>query len=349
MATREVLRRQLQSTDTLRSVVQTMKALATVRIGQVRRAVEALDASVATLELGFQVLLREDPDLADVLLPSGSDAWAAVVVRLGPRHVRAVQRAGGALRGRPLRGIAAEHGPPSLLVAGRGCARGCAPRLRGRAGAAAAGQRRRHRGRRWRRWWRRSRPGRRSAAWSGCWSCTTTADVGHRVPGGRAAAAAARPRLAARAARASLADAAPADGRPRRGQHAARAGAAAPGARAGAGVRGVAGGGERRSPGRHGVRRAQRRRAPAQLQHAANLERQNAVTAELLDVQAAYASGRSATTNGVTRRASLGSRVPKVARMQWAPAATAARAPTRLSSRARHEVGSTPSSRAARR
>jgi F-type H+-transporting ATPase subunit gamma len=119
MATREVLRRQLQSTDTLRSVVQTMKALAMVRIGQVRRAVEALEESVATLELGFQVLLREDPALADVLLPSGSDAWAAVVVgsdhgMCGPFNERV-----GRFAADRFEGLSAEHGPPSLLVAGK--------------------------------------------------------------------------------------------------------------------------------------------------------------------------------------------------------------------------------------
>jgi len=79
MATPETLRRRIQSTETLRKVVQTMKALATVRIAQVRRAVVALDESVATLELAFQVLLQRQPELADVLLPRGSDAWGAVL------------------------------------------------------------------------------------------------------------------------------------------------------------------------------------------------------------------------------------------------------------------------------
>ncbi len=119
MATREVLRRQLQSTDTLRSVVQTMKALATVRIGQVRRAVKALDESVVTLELGFQALLSEDPTLADVLLPSGSDAWAAVVVGsdhglAGPFNERVARFAADRFEA-----LAERHGPPSLLLAGR--------------------------------------------------------------------------------------------------------------------------------------------------------------------------------------------------------------------------------------
>ena len=70
MATREVLRRQLRSTETLRSVVGTMKALASVRIGQVRRADRALAMSEATLERGFQALVQRetlsDTERADI-------------------------------------------------------------------------------------------------------------------------------------------------------------------------------------------------------------------------------------------------------------------------------------------
>jgi F-type H+-transporting ATPase subunit gamma len=119
MATREVLRRRVQSTETLRSVVQTMKALATVRIGQVRRAVKALDASAATLELAFQALLQREPELAAFLLPSGSDAWAAVLFGsdhglCGPFNERLARHAQTRLS--PL---AEEHGRPRLMVAGR--------------------------------------------------------------------------------------------------------------------------------------------------------------------------------------------------------------------------------------
>jgi len=119
MATREVLRRRVQSTETLQSVVQTMKALATVRIGQVRRAVKALDASAATLELAFQALLRREPELAAFLLPSDSDAWAAVLFGsdhglCGPFNERLARHADARLA--PL---AEQHGPPRLMVAGR--------------------------------------------------------------------------------------------------------------------------------------------------------------------------------------------------------------------------------------
>jgi F-type H+-transporting ATPase subunit gamma len=79
MATREGLQRALRATETLGSVVQTMKALASVRIVQVRRAVVALDASVANLELAFMGLLRHQPELARARpLPEGAP-WALVV------------------------------------------------------------------------------------------------------------------------------------------------------------------------------------------------------------------------------------------------------------------------------
>ena len=119
MATRDVLRRQLQSTETLRKVVQTMKALATVRIGQVRRAATALDASVATLELAFQALLRTRPDLASYPGPDEDGAWAAIAVGsdhglCGPFNDRLARFA--ALR---FERLARAGGPPRLLVVGR--------------------------------------------------------------------------------------------------------------------------------------------------------------------------------------------------------------------------------------
>jgi len=119
MATRDVLRRQIQSTQTLRSVVQTMKALATVRIGQVRRAATALDASVATLELAFQALLRLRPDLAAFPGPAEDGPWAAIAVGsdhglCGPFNDRLARYAVTRFERR-----ARVAGPPRLLVAGR--------------------------------------------------------------------------------------------------------------------------------------------------------------------------------------------------------------------------------------
>jgi F-type H+-transporting ATPase subunit gamma len=79
MATREGLQRSLRATETLGSVVQTMKALASVRIVQVRRAVVALDAAVANLDLAFMALLRQRPELAQVRPLPTSAAWALAV------------------------------------------------------------------------------------------------------------------------------------------------------------------------------------------------------------------------------------------------------------------------------
>ncbi len=119
MATREVLRRRVRSTEALRSVVRTMKALATVRIGQVRRAVLALDASVATLEFAFQVLLQREPELATDLVPRGDGAWAAVVFGsdhglCGPFNERIARHASALFD--ELGGVDA---PPALMAAGR--------------------------------------------------------------------------------------------------------------------------------------------------------------------------------------------------------------------------------------
>lgn len=79
MVTREGLQRALRATDTLGSVVQTMKALASVRIVQVRRAVVSLDAAVATLELAFVALLRHQPQFARPAALPADAPWALIV------------------------------------------------------------------------------------------------------------------------------------------------------------------------------------------------------------------------------------------------------------------------------
>ncbi|MDF1522748.1 MAG: F0F1 ATP synthase subunit gamma [Trueperaceae bacterium] len=125
MASREVLRRQVRSTETLRSVVGTMKALASVRIGQVRRADRALEASEATLERAFQVLAQREPGLARALAVAagtpavGSGAWGAVLFGsdhglCGPFNERLARRAAARLVQ-----LGSEEAPPRLLVVGR--------------------------------------------------------------------------------------------------------------------------------------------------------------------------------------------------------------------------------------
>ena len=59
MATSESLKKTLNSTQDLYSVVKTMKALAAVSIRQYVQAVESLTEYNRTVEMGFQILLRE--------------------------------------------------------------------------------------------------------------------------------------------------------------------------------------------------------------------------------------------------------------------------------------------------
>jgi F-type H+-transporting ATPase subunit gamma len=61
MQTAELLRRQIQTTQDLQSVVKTMKALAAVNIRQYERATESLDSYNETVEMGFQIVLRNRP------------------------------------------------------------------------------------------------------------------------------------------------------------------------------------------------------------------------------------------------------------------------------------------------
>lgn len=125
MASREVLRRQVRSTETLRSVVGTMKALASLRIGQVRRADRALEASEATLERAFQALVQREPALARAVAVAasapqvGARSWGAVLFGsdhglCGPFNDRLARRADARLAE-----LGSDDAPPRLLVVGR--------------------------------------------------------------------------------------------------------------------------------------------------------------------------------------------------------------------------------------
>lgn len=58
MATLETLRRQVEGTEDLQSIVGAMKSISAIRIRQFRGAVEALQEYSLTLELGLQIALR---------------------------------------------------------------------------------------------------------------------------------------------------------------------------------------------------------------------------------------------------------------------------------------------------
>ncbi len=66
MAEAERLKRRLDTAGTVWTVVRTMKALAALRIRQYQRAAAALRGYDRTLELGFTVLLRHHPELLAV-------------------------------------------------------------------------------------------------------------------------------------------------------------------------------------------------------------------------------------------------------------------------------------------
>lgn len=61
MATLEQLRKRLESTEQLRTVVKTMKSIAAVRIRQFERAAEALSEYQRTVEMGLQILTSRLP------------------------------------------------------------------------------------------------------------------------------------------------------------------------------------------------------------------------------------------------------------------------------------------------
>lgn len=79
METIEALRRRIKSAQDLYSVVRTMKALAAVTIRQYEKAVESLSEYSRTVELGFQVVMKQKPPGAALVQPALNDRLGAVV------------------------------------------------------------------------------------------------------------------------------------------------------------------------------------------------------------------------------------------------------------------------------
>jgi F-type H+-transporting ATPase subunit gamma len=79
MATEEQLKRRIESTEDLQSVVKTMKALAAVNIRQYEKAADSLEAYDRTVEMGMQVVLRHRPGVAVTARASESHRVTAVV------------------------------------------------------------------------------------------------------------------------------------------------------------------------------------------------------------------------------------------------------------------------------
>lgn len=79
MQTVEHLRRRINTTESLHSVVGTMKALAAVSIQQLEGVVRSIDRYNRTIELGLQVALRERPEDVRLVEPSLSDDLGVLV------------------------------------------------------------------------------------------------------------------------------------------------------------------------------------------------------------------------------------------------------------------------------
>ena len=79
MASLEGLRRKIDSTRDLGSVVKTMKALAAVNIRQFEKAVEALKTYNRTVQMGLQAVLRDRPGFSIAARTADEGALGAVV------------------------------------------------------------------------------------------------------------------------------------------------------------------------------------------------------------------------------------------------------------------------------
>jgi F-type H+-transporting ATPase subunit gamma len=79
MQTIESLKRKIKSAEDLRSVVSTMKALAAVSIRQYEKAVESLAEYNRTVEMGFQIVLKQNPRGFSMAQPVLNERLGAVV------------------------------------------------------------------------------------------------------------------------------------------------------------------------------------------------------------------------------------------------------------------------------
>lgn len=112
-------RRRLQSAETLQGVVTTMKTLSAVRITHYRRSVAALQESTRTLELAVQALLSLQPNLLQITEPAADSSVTVVVLGsdrglCGPFNERIARHASGLLEARVPAGQS-----PSILAVGR--------------------------------------------------------------------------------------------------------------------------------------------------------------------------------------------------------------------------------------
>lgn len=79
METLEELKRRIESTKDLQSVVKTMKALAAVRIRQYEKAVESLGDYNETVEMALRVIFLNRPQIMLGARPGSRDRLGAIV------------------------------------------------------------------------------------------------------------------------------------------------------------------------------------------------------------------------------------------------------------------------------
>ena len=79
MQTQQDLKKKIENTEDLEAVVKTMKVLAAVSIRQFQRAVESLSDYRRTVDMGFQILLRQRPHVLSEI-GSAQDGGVGAVV-----------------------------------------------------------------------------------------------------------------------------------------------------------------------------------------------------------------------------------------------------------------------------
>jgi F-type H+-transporting ATPase subunit gamma len=79
MQTTEAIKRRLETTEDLHSIVRTMKGLAAASIRQYEEAVAALDEYARTVDLGLQVLLRQRSEVLATLAREPAHRFGAIV------------------------------------------------------------------------------------------------------------------------------------------------------------------------------------------------------------------------------------------------------------------------------
>ncbi|HEX7126898.1 MAG TPA: F0F1 ATP synthase subunit gamma [Thermodesulfobacteriota bacterium] len=83
MATLEALRRRIDTTESLRSIVRTMKSLSAVSVRQYDQAADALASYARAVELGLRVVLRDRPSRPE---PTRRETGATGAVVFGSDH-----------------------------------------------------------------------------------------------------------------------------------------------------------------------------------------------------------------------------------------------------------------------